>query len=345
VKKNTSRAHEGTLRVRLLKRIASSLATMACAAFSGQAAIAQSHDAVAAYPTHPIKLIVPHAPGGLVDQFSRALAQHLATKMGQPVVVENRPGANQAIGAESAARSAPDGYTLFLGTQTGLVFNQIVRKKLPYDPQRDFTPISMLFNTPFYLLVNPSVPAHSVQELIDLARAKPGALTYASLGQGSSQQLAAEMFKNRAKVDILHIPYGGTPQASVALLSGQVDMTFEGGGTSVLNVRSGKLRALAATGARRTDELPDVPTLSETIPGLEITVWFGLVAPAGTPQPIIARLNREVGEMLRLPSTKERFGPLGVEVSPSTPEELGARIRSDLPEWTKVMRDAGIQPE
>ncbi len=298
------------------------------------------------YPNRPVKFIVPHSPGGLVDLFARSLAQHLTTKLGQTVFVENRPGANQAIGAEAAKRAAPDGYTLFLGTQTSLVFNAIAKKKLPYDPISDFTPISMLFSTPFYLIVNPSLPAHSVQELIALAKSKPGALTFSSLGQASSQQLAAEMFKSRTQVDLLHVPYRGTPEASIALLSGQVDMTFEGGGTSLANIRAGKLRALASTGSQRTEALPDVPTLSESIPGLDITVWFGLVAPAGVPPAIVSRLNREVAEMLRLPETQKKFGSdLGVELTPSTPQAMTERIKADTPVWRKIMLDAGIQPE
>ena len=225
------------------------------------------------------------------------------------------------------------------------MFNTITRKKLSYDPQRDFAPISMLFTTPFYLLVNPSVPARNVKELIALAKSDPGKLTYASIGQGSSQQLAAEMFKSRTGTDMLHIPYGGSPAAALAMLSGEVDMTFEGGGTSVDNVRQGKLRALAATGAKRTPELPDVPTLSETIPGLEITAWFGLVTRAGTPRPIIDKLNRSVAELLKSPALLKKFGPLGIDPAPSTPEYLASRISGDVPEWTKIMRAAGIQAE
>lgn len=328
------------------RRAACLFLTTACAGFPIHQASAQSGNTAGDYPNRPIKFIVPHSPGGLVDTFARSLAQHLTSKLGQTVFVENRPGANQAIGAEAAKRAAPDGYTLFLGTQTALVFNAIAKKKLPYDPIADFAPVSMLFNTPFYLIVNPSVPAHSVPELVALAKSKPGALTFSSLGQASSQHLAAEMFKSRAHVDLLHVPYRGTPEASVALLSGQVDMTFEGGGTSLAHIREGKLRALASTGAKRTQALPDVPTLSEAIPGLDITVWFGLVAPAGVSPAIIDRLNREVAEMLQLPETKKKFGDaLGVELTPSTPQAMAARIASDIPVWKKIMLDAGIQPE
>ncbi len=328
-----------------MRMIGRALILALCCLTPWLAATAQAQSAAAEYPTRALKFIVPYTPGGLVDTFARAVAQYLTEKLGQPVVVENRPGANQAIGAEAASKSAPDGYTLFMGTQTGLVFNTIARKKLPYDPVRDFAPISTLFTTPFYLVVNPSVPASSVQELIDLARSRPGKLTFASIGQGSSQHLAAEMFKTRTKVDILHVPYKGSAESAIGLISGQVDMAFEGGASSLPHVRAGKLRALASTGSKRTDTMPNLPTLSETVSNSDISVWFGLVAPAGVPRPIIDRLNREVGDMLRLPATRERFAAFGSEMMPSTPEELGARIRSDLQQWTKIMRDAGIQPE
>ncbi len=328
-----------------MRMIGRALILALCCLTPWLAATAQAQSAAAEYPTRALKFIVPYTPGGLVATFARAVAQYLTEKPGQPVVVENRPGANQAIGAEAASKSAPDGYTLFMGTQTGLVFNTIARKKLPYDPVRDFAPISTLFTTPFYLVVNPSVPASSVQELIDLARSRPGKLTFASIGQGSSQHLAAEMFKTRTKVDILHVPYKGSAESAIGLISGQVDMAFEGGASSLPHVRAGKLRALASTGSKRTDTMPNLPTLSETVSNSDISVWFGLVAPAGVPRPIIDRLNREVGDMLRLPATRERFAAFGSEMMPSTPEELGARIRSDLQQWTKIMRDAGIQPE
>jgi tripartite-type tricarboxylate transporter receptor subunit TctC len=298
------------------------------------------------YPNRPLRYIVPYTPGGLGDTFSRAVAQGLTERMGQPVVIENRPGASQAIGAEATARSAPDGYTIFMGTQSGLVLNTIARKSLPYDPLRDFAPISLLFTTPLYLVVHPAVAVNSVQELIAAAKARPGHFTFASIGAGSSLHLAAEMFKTRANVDIVHVPYKGSAPAIADLLSGQVHMMFEGGVTALPHVRNGKLRALAATGRKRASAMPHLPTMDEAgLPSFDVTVWFGLVAPAGVPRPIIDRLNREVGETLRAPGTAEKFAAAGIEITPSTPEELGERIRSDLPYWTKVMRDAGIQPE
>jgi len=226
------------------------------------------------------------------------------------------------------------------------VLNTIARKKLPYDPVRDLAPVSMLFTSPLYLVVHPSVPANSVKELIALANKRPGKLTFASIGNGTSQHLAGELFRTRAKVDIVHVPYKGSSPATTDLLGGQVDMMFEGGVSSLPHVRSGKLRALATTGRKRTEAMSDLPTMIEAgVPDFDITVWFGLVGPAKTPRPILERLNREVGEILRTPALKEKFAAAGIEITPSTPEELGERIRADLPYWRKVMREAGIQPE
>ena len=298
------------------------------------------------YPSRPIRVIVPFTPGGLGDSFARALGEDLARRMGQPVVIDNRPGASQAIGAEATAKAPPDGHTIFMGTQSGLVLNTIARKKLSYDPVRDLAPVSMLFTSPLYLVVHPSLPANSVKELVALARAKPGKLTFASIGNGTSQHLAGEMLRTRAKVDIVHVPYKGSSPAMTDLLGGQVDMMFEGGVSSLPHVKSGKLRALATTGRQRTDAMPELPTMAESgVAEFDITVWFAMVAPAGTPRPIIERLNWEVGEVLRTRALKEKFSAAGIDISPSTPEELGERIRADLPYYGKLMREAGIQPE
>lgn len=313
-------------------------------ALSLLASMAQAQSAPSEYPARPVKLIVAFT-GGLVDTFTRALAQYLTGSLGQPVVVDNRPGASQAIGAEVAARSAPDGYTLFVGTQSGLVLNTVARKSLPYDPLRDFAPVSNLFTTPFYLVVNPSVAATTVQELVALARSQPGKLSFASIGRGSGHHLAAEMLLSWAKINVLHVPFQGSDRSSIALIAGQVDFMFEGPVSTLSHIRAGKLRALASSSDRRTDLLPGVPTMSEIVPGFVITPWIGLVVPTGVPRPIIDRLNRDVGAMLRSPATRERFLPIGIELTPSTPEELGAQLRADMPEWAKIMRDAGIQPE
>jgi tripartite-type tricarboxylate transporter receptor subunit TctC len=298
------------------------------------------------YPSRPIRFIVPYTPGGLGDSFARALGEDLARRLGQPVVIDNRPGASQAIGAEATAKAPPDGYTMFMGTQSGMVLNTVARKKLPYDPVRDFAPVSLLFTTPLYLVVHPSVAATSIKELLVLARAKPGKLTFASIGNGTSQHLAGEMLRARGRIDIVHVPYKGSAPAITDLLGGQVDLMFEGGVSSLPHVRSGKLRALATTGRKRTEAMPELPTMAEAgVPDFDMTVWFGLVAPAGTPRPIIERLNREVGEILGTRALKDKFAAAGIDIIPSTPEELGERIRADLPYYTRLMREAGIQPE
>jgi tripartite-type tricarboxylate transporter receptor subunit TctC len=298
------------------------------------------------YPERAIRFIVPYTPGGLGDTFARALGQELAQRMGQAVVVDNRPGASQAIGAEATARSAPDGYTLFMGTQSGLVLNTIAKKSLPFDPVKDFAPVSLLFTTPLYLVTHPSVQAATLQQLIALAKARPGKLTFASIGNGTSQHLAGEMLRSRAGVDIVHVPYKGSAPAIADLLSGRVDMMFEGGVSALPHVRSGKLRALAMTGRERSAAMPQLPTMAEAgVRDFDVSVWFGLVAPAGLPQPIVQRLNREVAEVLRSAALRDKFAAAGIDIAASSPEELGARIRADLPYWTKVMRDAGIQPE
>src|SRR5688500_4013684 len=298
------------------------------------------------YPERAIRFIVPYTPGGLGDTFARALGQELAQRLGQPVVVDNRPGASQAIGAEATARAAPDGYTVFMGTQSGLVLNSIAKKSLPFDPIADFAPVSLLFTTPLYLVTHPSVQAATLQELLALAKARPGKLTFASIGTGTSQHLAGEMLRRRADVDIVHVPYKGSAPAIADLLSGRVDMMFEGGVSALPHVRTGKLRALATTGRQRSAAMPQLPTMAEAgVRDFDVTVWFGLVAPAGVPQPIVQRLNREVGEILRAGALRDKFAAAGIEIAPSSPEELGARIRADLPYWTKIMRDAGISPE
>jgi tripartite-type tricarboxylate transporter receptor subunit TctC len=309
-------------------------------------ATAHAQTASGNYPNRPLRLIIPLAAGGLVDTFSRSLAQSLSERLGQPVVPDNRAGANQAIAGEAAAKAAPDGYTLFTATQSGLILNAAARKQLPFDSQRDFAPISLLFSTPFYLVVHPSVEARNVQELIALARAQPGKLAFASVGTGSAQHLAAELFNTQAKVSLFHVPYKASSQSANDLMGGRVQVMFEGGASSLPHVRAGKLRALAVTTQKRSEAMPDLPTMIESgLPGYDLTVWFGLVSSAGTPRPIIDRLNREVLDILRNQAFRAGFVQFGIDMTPSTPEELAERIRKDLPVWTKVMRDAGIQPE
>ncbi len=320
-------------------RLAAGLALYAALAVAG------AH-ADPTYPSRPIRFIVPQTPGGMVDAAARTVAQSLSQRLGQPVVVDNRAGANAVIGTEAAAKSTPDGHTIVLILQAALVFNAAMMKNLPYDPLRDFASISLLFDTPYYLAVHDSVPARSVRELIDLARARPGKLSYASVGVGSGQHFAMEMFKAQTHVDLLHVPYKGSAQASADLLAGHVMVMFQGPTFTVGHLGAGKLRALATSGRHRTQALPDVPTISEAgVPGFEASTWFGLSAPAGVPPVVIDRLNREVGEILNSGATREKFASLYIDPAPSTPEQMTERIRTEIPLFTKLMRDAGIEPE
>jgi tripartite-type tricarboxylate transporter receptor subunit TctC len=297
------------------------------------------------YPTRPITIIVPQTAGGLVDTFTRSMARQLTARLGQPIVVENRTGASQAIGAEAAARSAPDGYTLFVAAQSVMVLNVVSHKTVPYDPIRDFDPVSLMFSTPFYLVVNNSVPVKSVQELIALAKKKPGKLTYASTGLGSGHYFTAELFKLSTGTDILHVPYKGSSPAMSDLRSGQVDMMFEGGASTLPLVKTGAIRALGSTGKTRSEAMPDLPAVSEAVPGFDVSIWVGLFAPAGTPRPIIDRLNREVADYLRQPATHEQGKTFGIEIKSSTPEEITAMLKDELPKWANIVRESGMQPE
>jgi len=298
------------------------------------------------YPSKPIRLIVPLQAGGLADGFARLLGQHLNERMGQPVVVENRPGGSQVIASETTARAAPDGYTLMLATETGLVLAALAQKQLPYDPVRDFSPISMIFVVPYYLVVHPSLPASTLGELVAYAKANPAKLSYASFGQGSSNHIAGEVLKSRFGIDMVHVPYKGTAQAMTDLLAGQVLVMFSGGQTSFPNIKSGKLRAIAVSGIKRSDSMPDLPTVAEQgIPGFDIISWFGLLGPAGLSRPIVERLNAETVAMLKTPAVREKYSAFGIDMTPSSPQELGERIRREGPYWAKIMSEAGVKPE
>jgi tripartite-type tricarboxylate transporter receptor subunit TctC len=327
----------------LLRTAGSALAIALAHAVPGMTVSAHAQGNAAAYPSRPIKFIVPYSPGGLADSFARLVGQGLTERLGQPVIIENMPGASQAIGAAAAAKAAPDGYTLFMGTQSGLVLNTLAQKKVPFDAVKDFAPVSMLFSSPLYLIIHPSVPAKTVPELIALAKAKPGALAVATIGDGTSTHLGALMFQSRAGVNFLHVPYKGSAPAITDVLAGRAQIMFEGGASALPYVRLGKLRALASSAEQRTEKAaPGLPTLAETFPGLSLEVWFGMVAPAGTPKPIIDRLNREIKEVQKTARVQELAANLGADVVQSTPEQLGARIRKELVDFAKVMKDVQV---
>lgn len=298
----------------------------------------------AAYPDHAIRLVVPFAAGGFTDTLGRVVAAKLAEKLGQAVVVENRAGAGGNIGAQYVAQAAPDGYTLFLATNATHGINPSLYKHIPFDAQKDFTPIVMLVSTPNLFLVPSSLPVKSVADFIKLAKSEPGKLSYASAGIGTSTHLQGELFKSETGIQITHVPYRGSSQAVVDLISGRDQMMFDNIPFELPQVRSGKLRALAVTSRRRSPLLPDVPTMSELgIPGFEFGGWFGIVAPAHTPKAIVDELNRDVNQILLMPDVQAKLP--GTEVLGGTPKQFAAFIASEIAKWRKVIRSINLQAE
>ena len=298
------------------------------------------------YPARPVRIIVPLAPGVLGDQLSRVIAQKLAPTVKQPVIVENRTGEGGIIGAEAAARAAPDGYTLFTGLHNTQAILPHLYAKLPYDPVKDFNPIILMATVPNVLVVHPSVPAKSVKELVALARARRGDLTYASQGVGSSGHIAAELFKLTAKVDIVHVPYKGAAPAVQDLIGGHVMMMFDITLFALPNMRAGKVRALAVATAERLPVAPELPTMAEAgMPEVQGGAWFALFAPAGTPRPVIDWWNREARRVFSEPDTRERFVSQGAVLPLGTPEALAAFVAADSQRWGRVIRTAGIKLE
>ena len=305
-----------------------------------------AHAAAQEYPSKPIRFIVPFPPGGGNDTMARTVGHKLTAALGQQIVIDNRAGAGGIIGAETAARSAPDGYTLFLGGVGSHGINPNLHARLGYDPVTDFAPISLIASAPLILVVHPSVPAKSVKELIQLAQAKPGQLNFASNGKGGSSHLAAEMFKMMTTTDMVHVPYKGLSPALTDLLSGQVQLMFSSTVAILPQVRAGKLRPLAMTGARRSPAMPDVPTIAESgVPGYETASWYGVLAPAGTPRAIVERLNRQIVKITHAPDVRERLATEGADPVGSSPEEFAAHIKRELARWAKVIKQAGIEAD
>ncbi|MGH8619801.1 MAG: Bug family tripartite tricarboxylate transporter substrate binding protein [Burkholderiales bacterium] len=294
------------------------------------------------FPAKPIRLIVPFPPGGGNDTVARAVGQELAKPLGQQVVIDNRPGAGGALGAELAAKAPPDGHTLFLAGVASHGINPALNPKLPYDPIRDFAPVSLLASAPLILVVHPSLPARSVKELIALAKAKPGALNYASNGPGSSSHMAGELFKLSTRTDLVHIPYKGLSPALTDLMSGQVQIMFSSAVAMLPQVKAGRLRGLATTGAKRPAAIPDLPTVAEAgVPGYETGSWYGIVAPAGTPPDIVNRLSAEMQKIVRQPAIQERFNAEAASPVGSTPQEFVTHLQREKERWTKVVKATG----
>lgn len=298
------------------------------------------------FPSRPIRILVPSTPGGSVDTLARLVGNNLAERWKQQVVVDNRAGAGGIIAGELTAKAAPDGYTLIMATIAAMVTNVSLAKKLPYDPVRDFAPVTLVASQQIVLLVTPSLPAKSIKELIALAKAKPGQLTFASAGTGSGGHLSGELLKLLAGIDLTHVPYKGISPAIVDVISGQVSMTFASIISGTPHVKSGKLRALAVTGAHRSPALPDMPTMVEAgVPGYESSTWYGLLAPKGTPRPVVDKLNKEVVAIVNLPDIKSHLLAEGAEPVGNTPEQFGALIRAEIDKWGKVIRAAGLRAD
>ena len=295
------------------------------------------------YPSKPIRIVIPFPPGGSNDLVARMVGDKLRASMGQPMVAENRPGGNNIIATEIVAKSAPDGHTLLMAsTQHG--FNPSLFAKLPYDTLRDFAPVGLATSVYFALTVHPSVPATSVKQFIAVARARPGALTYASAGSGSPHRLAMELLKSMARVELTHIPYKGAGQLVPALIAGEVTSVIGAINSLLPHVQSGRLRVLAMAGDRRTPLLPDVPTIAEAaLPGFALENWSGILAPAGTPRPVVDRLNAEIVKALRDPEVRDRLIPQGIELIPSTPEEFQEALKTHAAKWDKVIKSAKIK--
>jgi tripartite-type tricarboxylate transporter receptor subunit TctC len=297
------------------------------------------------YPTRPIQLIVPFPPGGGSDVVARVIGPRLSQALGQPVIVDNRPGAGATIGAAVVARSAPDGYTLLYVTPGVQLTNPFLMSKLPYDPVNDFAPIIPLVVVPNVLVVHPSVPVRSVKDLVELAKAKPGTLNYSSSGIGASSHLAAELFKQMTGTNIVHVAYKGSGPAVQDLLAGTVQLTFDSVNVMLPHIKAGTLRALAVTTPDRSPALPDLPTVGDTLPGFDAAAFNYISARAGTPRPIIERLNKELNAALKAPEVRDRLQGLGVMLLGGTPEALDARIKSETAKWKRVIEISGARAE
>jgi tripartite-type tricarboxylate transporter receptor subunit TctC len=314
---------------------AAALAALACGA-----ALAQS------YPAKPIRILIAQAPGSATDVISRVVGNRLSEALGQPVVIEARPGAGGVVGTEAAAHATADGYTLFMGNNSTHGSNPALYEKLPYDAVKDFAPITFVASVPYVLVVDPSLPVKSVQELIAYAKARPGKINFASAGNGSTHHFCGELLKSMAGIDLVHVPYKGSGPGIAGLLGGEVSMMFANVADIGAQVKSGKVKPLAVTTTKRAALLPEVPTMAEAgLAGFEIQSWFGLLAPAGTPAPVVARLNAEAAKVLARSDVKATLAAQGLEVAASSPEQFAAYIKSEIARFAKIAKAAGIKPQ
>ena len=296
------------------------------------------------FPSKPVKIVVPYTPGGGADILARTLAAALAPKIGQPVIVENRPGANTITGTEYVANSPPDGYTLLLVPASFSINPSFY--KLPYDTIKGFAPVALVALVPLLLVTNPAVPVNSVKDLIALAKAKPGQLTFASYGSGSPAHLAGELFKSMVGVDMLHIPYKGSAPALADIVAGHVALSFSSMSPAVPLVKSGRLKAIAVSTAKRVSAMKEIPTIAESgVPGYEVLAWNGIAAPAGTPKDVVAKLNKAIAEIVATTEFRDRISAQGFEPESSSPEEFSELIQRDILKWAKVIKDSGAKPD
>ncbi|AOG24384.1 Bug family tripartite tricarboxylate transporter substrate binding protein [Acidovorax sp. RAC01] len=295
-----------------------------------------------AYPSKPITIIVPFAAGGTTDILARVVGQALTTELGQPVVVDNRAGAGGNIGGAAAAKATPDGYTLFMGTVGTHAINASLYKKMPFDPVKDFAPLTRVATVPNLLVAHPSQPFKTVKDMIAYAKANPGKLTFGSPGSGASPHVSGELFRSMTGTDLLHVPYKGSAPAMTDLLGGQISIMFDNMPSAIQHVRSGKLVPIAVTTAKRSPELPNVPTIAESgVPGYEATSWFGMFAPAATPAPVVAQLNKAIVKVLNQPDVKKKIAEQGGDVVAETPEQFAAFIKAETTKWSKVVKESG----
>jgi tripartite-type tricarboxylate transporter receptor subunit TctC len=322
-----------------MKKLLSIVCTAAILTLTQGQALAQ------AYPTKPVKIVVPFGPGGFTDVVARILGVKLGESLGQSVVIENKPGAGSMIGTDQVAKSAPDGHTLVIVSSTHVI-SPWIYKNVPYDPIKGFTPITKLVDSPYVLLTNPKVPVKNVQEFIALAKANPDKIHYASSGNGSAQHLIGGMFASMTKTQLKHVPYRSSNLASTDLVAGVVESSFAGVPNALSQVPNGRLNALAVTSAKRIPQLPNVPTMQEAgVPGYDATIWLAMLAPAGTPANIVSRLNTEIGKIMNNPENQKAFFDAGVQVSLSTPDALSQLMVSEMDKWGKVVKEAGIKLE
>jgi len=315
-------------------------------AFAAVVSVITSAPAQDAWPTKPVRIVVPFPPASTNDVIGRVLGQKLSQRFGQPFVIDNRVGASGNLGADAIAKAAPDGYTIGIVTSSTQAVAVSLSSKLPYDPLKDFTPITMLANSPYVLVLYPGVPAKDIKELVALAKAKPGALNYGSAGPASLAHLAGALFATISSIELTHVPYKSTAQSVIDLIAGRLEMQFATIAPSLANIRAGQLRALAVTSRKRSDALPDVPTMDEAgVKGYEATLWFALVGPAGLPAGLLAKLNQEAVDILNSAEMKETLAQQGLVPDPGSPDVLATQIRTDIGKWRDVIVKAGIKPE